>query len=240
MREYGAAGHRRLQLERVPDQLHAGHEPRCGSTASASPPPLEDPTKSRIVGKVGYGVMPPGPKAQHSAMLRRRHGHLGRRARRRAPPGSTCQWATSKADQARMLAGGCRRAGAQLGVYTDREVDRRPASRRRSGSIRDAEPARSRRPGLPVIVPVTEFRDIFGIALTNMITGADPATELKKATGAVPAGAREEREGLSCACGADAATRRGRCRRTPAAAAPNYRARATGCSRCRRWSWCSR
>ena len=24
--------------------------------------PLEDPTKSRIVGKVGYGVMPPGPK----------------------------------------------------------------------------------------------------------------------------------------------------------------------------------
>ena len=38
------------------------------------------------------------------------------------------------------------------------------------------------RPGLPEIVPVTEFRDVFGIALTNMIGGADPATELKKAT----------------------------------------------------------
>jgi len=35
---------------------------------------------------------------------------------------------------------------------------------------------------LPEIVPVTEFRDVFGIALTNMIGGADPATELKKAT----------------------------------------------------------
>ena len=35
---------------------------------------------------------------------------------------------------------------------------------------------------LPVIVPVTEFRDIYGVALTNMIGGADPATELKKAT----------------------------------------------------------
>ena len=38
------------------------------------------------------------------------------------------------------------------------------------------------RPGLPVIAPVTEFRDTFGIALTNMINGADPAAELKKAT----------------------------------------------------------
>ena len=37
-------------------------------------------------------------------------------------------------------------------------------------------------PGLPVIVPVTEYRDIFGIALTNMINGADPAAEMKRAT----------------------------------------------------------
>jgi multiple sugar transport system substrate-binding protein len=31
--------------------------------------PLEDPTKSRIVGKVGYGVTPPGPKAHHAGMF---------------------------------------------------------------------------------------------------------------------------------------------------------------------------
>src|SRR3989442_733870 len=31
--------------------------------------PLEDPTKSRIVGKVGYGVMPAGPKQQVSALF---------------------------------------------------------------------------------------------------------------------------------------------------------------------------
>ncbi len=35
---------------------------------------------------------------------------------------------------------------------------------------------------LPVVIPVTEFRDIYGVALTNMIGGADPATELKNAT----------------------------------------------------------
>jgi multiple sugar transport system substrate-binding protein len=42
--------------------------------------------------------------------------------------------------------------------------------------------AKIAQPGLPIIEPVTEFRDIFGIALTNMINGADPAAELKKAT----------------------------------------------------------
>src|SRR5256886_14932438 len=31
--------------------------------------PLEDPTKSRIVGKVGYGVVPAGPKQQVSALF---------------------------------------------------------------------------------------------------------------------------------------------------------------------------
>ena len=29
--------------------------------------PLEDPTKSKVVGKVGYGITPAGPKAHHSA-----------------------------------------------------------------------------------------------------------------------------------------------------------------------------
>ncbi len=31
-------------------------------------------------------------------------------------------------------------------------------------------------------MPVTEFRDTFGVALTNMIGGADPAAELRRAT----------------------------------------------------------
>ena len=35
--------------------------------------------------------------------------------------------------------------------------------------------------GLPVIIPVAEFRDIVGAAVTATLSGADPATELKKA-----------------------------------------------------------
>jgi multiple sugar transport system substrate-binding protein len=36
--------------------------------------------------------------------------------------------------------------------------------------------------GLPVIIPVAEYRDLVGAALTSTLSGADPATELKKAT----------------------------------------------------------
>ena len=35
--------------------------------------------------------------------------------------------------------------------------------------------------GLPVIIPVAEFRDLVGAAVTATLSGADPATELKKA-----------------------------------------------------------
>jgi len=38
------------------------------------------------------------------------------------------------------------------------------------------------RPGLPEIVSVTEFRDVYGIALTNTLGGADVRTELTRAT----------------------------------------------------------
>jgi multiple sugar transport system substrate-binding protein len=42
--------------------------------------------------------------------------------------------------------------------------------------------AKIARAGLPEIVPVTQFRDVIGSALTNSISGADVASELRKAT----------------------------------------------------------
>ena len=38
------------------------------------------------------------------------------------------------------------------------------------------------RSGLPVIVPVTEFRDTIGVGITNIVAGADVATELQRVT----------------------------------------------------------
>jgi len=141
--------------------------------------PLEDPTKSRIVGKVGYGVMPAGPKQQVSALFADGEG-ISRFTKKPGPAFFYLQWASNKQMQTRMLQSA---AGAPVrkSAYAMAE---------QSGELKVPKQwvecmlasARIAQPGLPVIAPVTEFRDTFGIALTNMINGADPATELKKAT----------------------------------------------------------
>ena len=89
------------------------------------------------------------------------------------------QWATNKQMQARNLIGGYGSPARNSSFETAKTATLK-APREwldcMSGSIKIA------RPGLPEIVAVTEFRDIYGIGLTNMLQGADPATELKKAS----------------------------------------------------------
>ncbi|MGE0798054.1 MAG: sugar ABC transporter substrate-binding protein [Lautropia sp.] len=142
-------------------------------------PPLEDRTKSRIVGKVGYGVMPMGPKTQVSATFGDGIG-VSASSQKKGPAWYYTMWATGKMMQARMLATG---AGAPVrqSAYADKQAIAAltvPAEwlEAVSASLKIA------RPGLPIIEPVTEFRDVFGIALNNMLTGADVAGELRKAT----------------------------------------------------------
>jgi len=142
-------------------------------------PPLEDPARSRIVGKVGYGVTPPGPKAQHSAMFGDGIG-IAEASRKKGAAFLYIQWATGKNNLLRLLASG---GGVppRKSPFANQEVVRNSRFGREwfETLLRSNEIAR---PGLPVIVPVTEFRDTFGIALTNTIGGADVATELRKAT----------------------------------------------------------
>ncbi len=142
-------------------------------------PPLEDASKSKVVGKTGYGVMPPGPKAQVSAMFGDGMG-ISRYSTKKGAAFLYLQWSTNKAMQARMLQSG---SGAPVrnSAYGNAEALKSLTVPKEwvdtvVGSLAIA------RPGLPIIVPVTEFRDIIGIALTNMINGADAAAELKRAT----------------------------------------------------------
>ncbi|MEO5771626.1 MAG: sugar ABC transporter substrate-binding protein [Burkholderiaceae bacterium] len=142
-------------------------------------PPLEDPTKSKVVGKVGYGLMPPGPKLQVSATFGDGIGVSAFSTKKGAAFLYTV-WATGKAMQARMLATGSG-APVRLSAYSDKEALANlkvPVEWLKAVG----ESMRIARPGLPIIEPVTEFRDVFGIALSNMLNGADVAAELKRAT----------------------------------------------------------
>jgi multiple sugar transport system substrate-binding protein len=141
--------------------------------------PVEDPAKSRVVGKVGYGVMPPGPTAQVSALFGDGEG-ISTYSKKKGPAWFYLQWASNKANQTRMLQAA---AGAPVrnSAYAaaQQSSDFKAPKEWVECMLKSAAIAQ---PGLPVIAPVTEFRDVFGIALTNMINGADPAAELKKAT----------------------------------------------------------
>jgi multiple sugar transport system substrate-binding protein len=141
--------------------------------------PLEDPSKSRIVGKVGYGVTPPGPKAHHSALFGDGLG-ISRTSTKKEAAWLYLQFMCNKGNQLAMLKAGAGAPGrsSALGNPEAAQGSRFPKEYfeclLQSGKIARA--------GLPQIIPVTEFRDVFGVALTNTLSGADPATELKKAT----------------------------------------------------------
>ncbi|HEY7943956.1 MAG TPA: sugar ABC transporter substrate-binding protein [Casimicrobiaceae bacterium] len=141
--------------------------------------PLEDPTKSRIVGKVGYGVMPAGPKQHVSALFADGEG-ISAYSKKKGPAWFYLQWASNKANQTRMLqaaAGAPVRTSAYAAAQSS--ADFKSPKQWVECMLASAKIAQ---PGLPVIAAVTEFRDTFGIALTNMINGADPAAELRRAT----------------------------------------------------------
>ncbi len=143
--------------------------------------PLVDPAKSKIVGKVGFAPIPMGPKAQHSATFIDGIG-IPAASKNKTAAWLYVQWATSKTmflEWLRTGAGTPPRASA----YKDPAVVKASLFPQEwfDTTLTSLRIARS---GLPEIVPVTEFRDTVGIALTNIVGGADPAAELKKATDA--------------------------------------------------------
>jgi multiple sugar transport system substrate-binding protein len=141
--------------------------------------PLEDATKSQIAGKVGFAVMPPGPKGHHAGTFADGMG-IARASENQGASWFYVQWATNKVNQLRLLESGLG-APARKSPYANKDVISKSTFGQEwfdtvLGSARIGMPA------LPEIIPVTEFRDTFGIALSNMLGGANPASELKKAT----------------------------------------------------------
>jgi len=139
--------------------------------------PLEDPTKSRVVGKVGYAAVPAGSKKRVTATFSDGIG-VSAYSANKGPAWYFVLWASGKAMQARLLSNG---GGAPIrasGFTNKAELAKINPEYLQAL----AESLRIAVPGLPVIEPVTEFRDTFGIALVNILNGGDPASELRKAT----------------------------------------------------------
>lgn len=141
-------------------------------------PPVEDPNQSRVVGKVGYTMVPAGPKGQYSATYGDGIGIPAMSTKKEAAY-LYCQWAVSKLMGARLLqaGGGVPFRNSILNDADVRKGVKLPAEW--LNAVIDA--AKISKLGLPVIIPVAEFRDIVGAGVTATLSGADPATELKKA-----------------------------------------------------------
>ena len=142
-------------------------------------PPLLDPTKSKIADHVGFGLMPAGPKGHHCPVFTDAVG-VASASKVKGAAYLFCQWATSKAMLLNLVrAGGG--ASPRLSTYVDPAlVKDSPFGKEWLTTL--LESAKIAQLGLPEIIPVTEFRDTFGVALTDMIGGADAAMSLKKAT----------------------------------------------------------
>src|SRR5450432_3504458 len=141
-------------------------------------PPVEDPAASRVVGKVGYTMVPAGPKGRFSATYGDGIG-IAQASKNKEAAFLLCQWAVSKQQGARLLQSG----GGVLfrnSVLNDPEVRKGvKLPQEWLQSVIDA--SKISKLGLPVIIPVAEFRDIVGAGVTATLSGADPAVELKKA-----------------------------------------------------------
>lgn len=142
-------------------------------------PPLEDPNKSRVVGKVGYGVIPAGPKAQAAPTTGDGIGVTEASTKKEAAY-LYCQWAISKEMGARLLQTG---SGVPFrkSIIDDAEV-RKGVTMSEGWVEALSKSAPISQLCLPVIVPVTEFRDIMGVGLTNLLNGAEAEAEMKRAT----------------------------------------------------------
>jgi multiple sugar transport system substrate-binding protein len=143
--------------------------------------PLLDKTKSKVADKVGFAPVPAGPKAHNCATFIDGMG-IPATAKNKKAAWYYLQWITSKPMLNEQLRSGSG-TPARLSCYANTDIVKNSAFPQEWFDTTGTS-LKIARSGLPVIVPVTEFRDTIGAGLTNIVAGGDVATELKKATAA--------------------------------------------------------
>jgi multiple sugar transport system substrate-binding protein len=143
--------------------------------------PLIDKTKSKVADTIGFAPVPAGPKAHNCATFIEGIGiPASAPAKNKKAAWLFVQWYCGKDIQAEVLRTGSG-TPARLSVYGRQDL-LASSSLPKEWFETTATSLKMARSGLPVIVPVIEFRDAIGVGLTNIVGGADPATELKRAT----------------------------------------------------------
>ena len=141
--------------------------------------PLMDKKSSKITSVVGFAPPPGGPRGQWSATFMDAIG-IPAASKNKKAAWLYVQWATGKAMMNEYLRTG---SGTPPRNSPYQQPDIIKASPFPQEWFDTTLKCLSiARPGLPEIVPVTEFRDVLGVALTNIIGGGDIQAELKKAT----------------------------------------------------------
>lgn len=140
---------------------------------------LEDPKTSKIVGKVGYMTIPPGTKSEASGTFASGIG-IASASRKKAASWLFLQWAYNKQNQIRLLQTGAGSPARSSAFASAENISNTSLPKAYFDVLQQC--TKIGRSSLPNIIPVTEFRDIFGVALSNMINGADVESELATAT----------------------------------------------------------
>ncbi len=141
--------------------------------------PLMDKKSSKISAVVGFAPPPGGPKGQWSATFMDAIG-IPAASKNKKAAWLYVQWATGKAIMNEYLRTGSGTPPRNSPYQQADIVKASPFPQEWfDTTLKCLSIARS---GLPEIVPVTEFRDTLGVALTNIIGGGDIQAELKKAT----------------------------------------------------------
>ena len=137
----------------------------------------EDPTKSKVAGKVGYAVFPRGPGGQWAATFTPGMA-ISRFSRNKEAAWYFVQWSTNKPNFVRQMVAGV--GVPRVSAWSAPEVK---AKRKYPADWYDAylESLKIGRLGVPEIVGVTEYRDIIGVAIEKAIEGADVKSVLEEA-----------------------------------------------------------
>jgi multiple sugar transport system substrate-binding protein len=138
---------------------------------------FEDKEKSRIVGKVGYAVLPSGPGG-HFAPTFTNAMAVSAQSRNKEAAYLFIQWATTKQMCVRELLAGV--GVGRVSPWANPEVKAKPKMPA-DWYTAYLESLKIGRAGLPEIVDVTQYRDIIGVAIQKAIEGAKPADVIAQA-----------------------------------------------------------